>query len=46
MHLPLALVAPGAAVEILVGPEITLRLKGDASPAFIAQMVQQPRGLC
>ena len=46
MHLPLALVAPGAAVEILVGPEITLRLKGDASPAFIAQLVQQMRGLC
>lgn len=37
-------VAP--AVEIAIGTEITLRLRGPVSPDFIGQIVQQVRRVC
>ena len=42
--LPSPLVAP--ALEITVGPEITLRLRAQVSPEFVAQIVQHLRRPC
>lgn len=44
MPLPSPLVAP--VLEITVGPEITLRLRAQVSPEFIAQIVQHLRRPC
>ena len=38
--------APSPAVEIAVGPEITVRLGGSCRPEFIAQVVEHLRRSC
>ena len=46
VFLPAGLPPVGPEVEIAIGPEITLRLRGFVSPDFIGQVLQQVRQVC
>ena len=46
VFLPSVFSPESAAVEIAIGPEITLRLRAPVSPSFMGQIIQKVRRIC